>query len=261
MLGLFPTFERHHGHVGVTHPPARTTVQALEMKEITSPVVPMGVLLACTVKGRKQQSNECLAGVVCLVTRGARCKPPCERASCVPNPPAPHLRLRQPPPQPPCVPRPRQPPSPLSALHLYQPPHAPHAHQNVSTRPLSHSCAPSSLALLAQETCPCAWANDLSRSYFGERGVQPPSQTLSLCVYNMLIVSTSSRSRLLGAESVYRPQTAMPVCPAHVTHARPPAPNNPRHASCTPTPPPLHLVCAKAPHAPRETRSADPADL
>ena len=46
---------------------------------------------------------------------------------------------------------------------------------------------------------------------FWEGGLQPPSEILALCVYNMPTVSTISRPRLVGVHIVYRPQTAEPV--------------------------------------------------
>ena len=53
-------------------------------------------------------------------------------------------------------------------------------------------------------TCPCARVNAVSRPFFRERGPRPPSQILSLHVYNMPTVSTISRPRLLVVHSVYR---------------------------------------------------------
>ena len=46
----------------------------------------------------------------------------------------------------------------------------------------------------------------------GEGGLRPPSQILALRVYNMPTVSTISRPRLPVVHSVYRPQTALPLC-------------------------------------------------
>ena len=50
------------------------------------------------------------------------------------------------------------------------------------------------------------------RTVLGEGGLRPPSQILALRVYNMPTVSTISRPRLLVVHSVYRPQTAHPLC-------------------------------------------------
>ena len=52
----------------------------------------------------------------------------------------------------------------------------------------------------------------LQRTVLGEGGLRPPSQILALRVYNMPTVSTISRPRLLVVHSVYRPQTAHPLC-------------------------------------------------
>ena len=52
----------------------------------------------------------------------------------------------------------------------------------------------------------------LQRTVLGEEGLRPPSQILALRVYNMPTVSTISRPRLLVVHSVYRPQTAHPLC-------------------------------------------------
>ena len=46
----------------------------------------------------------------------------------------------------------------------------------------------------------------------GGRGPSAPSQILALRVYNMPTVSTISRPRLPVVHSVYRPQTALPLC-------------------------------------------------
>ena len=61
-------------------------------------------------------------------------------------------------------------------------------------------------------TCPCARVNAATGPFGGEGGLRPPSQILALRVYNMPTVSTISRPRLLGADSVYRLQNTMPVC-------------------------------------------------
>ena len=60
--------------------------------------------------------------------------------------------------------------------------------------------------------CPCARVNAATGPFGGEGGLRPPSQILALRVYNMPTVSTISRPRLLGADSVYRLQNTMPVC-------------------------------------------------
>ena len=52
----------------------------------------------------------------------------------------------------------------------------------------------------------------LQRTVLGEGGLRPPSQILALRVYNMPTVSTISRPRLLVVHSVYKPQTAHPLC-------------------------------------------------
>ena len=52
----------------------------------------------------------------------------------------------------------------------------------------------------------------LQRTVLGEGGLRPSSQILALRVYNMPTVSTISRPRLLVVHSVYRPQTAHPLC-------------------------------------------------
>ena len=45
-------------------------------------------------------------------------------------------------------------------------------------------------------TCPCAGVNAVRGPFFREAGLWPPSQILSLCVYNMPTVSTIRRPRL-----------------------------------------------------------------
>ena len=103
---------------------------------------------------------------------------------------------------PPCAPCQRQ-TSPFATptkMHLTPPP------------PPARVCVLSSLASAARETCPCAWVNDLSGPMFWEVGLWPISQILSLRVYDVPTVSTISRHRLIGAESVYRLHTAMPMC-------------------------------------------------
>ena len=52
---------------------------------------------------------------------------------------------------------------------------------SLNTYPYGHS----SLASLAQETCSCVRVNDLSGPFLAKGGLWPPSQILSLCVYNM----------------------------------------------------------------------------
>ena len=52
--------------------------------------------------------------------------------------------------------------------------------------------------------CPCARVNGVSGPFFREGGLRAPSQTLSLCVYNMPTVSTISRPRPFMVHSVYR---------------------------------------------------------
>ena len=61
--------------------------------------------------------------------------------------------------------------------------------------------------------CPCARVNAATGPFGGEGG-----QILALRVYNMPTVSTISRPRLLGADSVYRPQNTMPVCAGERCH-------------------------------------------
>ena len=58
-------------------------------------------------------------------------------------------------------------------------------------------------------TCPCARVNAVSGPFLGFR---PPSQILSLPVYNMPTVSTISRPRLLVGQSVYRLYPGKRVC-------------------------------------------------
>ena len=48
------------------------------------------------------------------------------------------------------------------------------------------------------------------RPILGEGGLHPHSQILAICVYNVLIVSTIRKLRLLGAYGVYK--LHMPVC-------------------------------------------------
>ena len=48
--------------------------------------------------------------------------------------------------------------------------------------------------------------------FWWEEFLQPPSQMSALHVYNMPTVSTISRPRLFEADSVYQPQTAIPMC-------------------------------------------------
>ena len=72
--------------------------------------------------------------------------------------------------------------------------------------------ASSSLASLAQETCPCAQVNNLSGLFFREGCLWPPSQILSLHIYNMPAVCTIGRPRLLVVHSVYRLYSGQPVC-------------------------------------------------
>ena len=62
--------------------------------------------------------------------------------------------------------------------------------------------APPLLALLAQETSPCAWVNDVIGPFFRLRAFQHSSQVSSLCLYNMPTVSTSSKPCLLVVCSV-----------------------------------------------------------
>ena len=59
---------------------------------------------------------------------------------------------------------------------------------------------------------PCVRVNDVSGPSLGEGGLWPPSQILALRVYNMPIVSTISRPRLLVVHRVYRPQTTILLC-------------------------------------------------
>ena len=59
---------------------------------------------------------------------------------------------------------------------------------------------------------PCVRVNDGSGPFLGEEGLRPPSQILALRVYNMPTVSTISGRCLLVVHSVYRPQTALPLC-------------------------------------------------
>ena len=59
---------------------------------------------------------------------------------------------------------------------------------------------------------PCVRVNDGSGPFWGEGGLRTPSQILALRVYNMPTVSTISRPRLLVVHSVYKPQTALPLC-------------------------------------------------
>ena len=66
--------------------------------------------------------------------------------------------------------------------------------------------------------CPCARVNAATGPFGGEGGLRPPSQILALRIYNMPTVSTISRPRLLGADSVYRPQNTMPVCAVDRCH-------------------------------------------
>ena len=59
---------------------------------------------------------------------------------------------------------------------------------------------------------PYVRAKDGSGPFWGEGGLRPPSQILALRVYNMPTVSTISRPRLPVVHTVYRPQTALPLC-------------------------------------------------
>ena len=59
---------------------------------------------------------------------------------------------------------------------------------------------------------PCVRVNDGSGPFLGEGGLRPPSQILALRVYNMPTVSTIRRLRLPVVHSVYRSQTALPLC-------------------------------------------------
>ena len=61
-------------------------------------------------------------------------------------------------------------------------------------------------------TCPCARVNAVSGPFFREGGLWPPSQILSLRVYNMLTMSTISRPRLLVGHGVYRLYPGKLVC-------------------------------------------------
>ena len=58
----------------------------------------------------------------------------------------------------------------------------------------------------------CVRVNDGPGPFWGEKGLRPPSQILALRVYNMPTVSTISGRWLLVVQSVYRPQTALPLC-------------------------------------------------
>ena len=62
--------------------------------------------------------------------------------------------------------------------------------------------------------------------------------TASLRVNNVPTLFTIGRPRVVGADSVYNLQTAMPVCPAHLVGAKPPT----RASSAPPRPPPMRLV-------------------
>ena len=70
----------------------------------------------------------------------------------------------------------------------------------LSAKPLVHPLLCAFLASLARETCTCARVNAESRTFFRERGLQPPSQMLALHVYKC-------RQRLHVADRVYRLQT------------------------------------------------------
>ena len=60
----------------------------------------------------------------------------------------------------------------------------------------------------------CVRVNDGTGPFWGEEGLWPPSQILALCIYTMPTVSIISRRCLLVVHSVYRPQTAFPLCAA-----------------------------------------------
>ena len=60
--------------------------------------------------------------------------------------------------------------------------------------------------------CPCAKVNDVSGPFFREGGRRPPSQILSLRVYNIPTVSTIRRPRLLVVYGVYRLYPGIRVC-------------------------------------------------
>ena len=58
----------------------------------------------------------------------------------------------------------------------------------------------------------CVRVNDGTGPFWGEEGLPPRSEILALRVYNMPTVSTISRRCRLVVHSVYRPQTAFPLC-------------------------------------------------
>ena len=61
--------------------------------------------------------------------------------------------------------------------------------------------------------------NDVSGPFFGEWGLWAPSQVLSLCIYNMLMVFTISKIGLLVADAVDKPQTALACCMSECHHS------------------------------------------
>ena len=70
---------------------------------------------------------------------------------------------------------------------------------------------PHSAALCTLKAFISVWENGVSSPSLAEESLLPPSQVASLRVYNMPTVPTNSRLHLIGAGSVYRLQTAIPM--------------------------------------------------
>ena len=102
-------------------------------------------------------------------------------------------------PPPPCV-RPAHRPPPVRAKSPQMLPFAAYQHST-----------PAALTV--------TWVNDVSGPFFGEWGLWAPSQVLSLCIYNMLMVFTISTIGLLVADAVDKPQTALACCMSKCRHS------------------------------------------
>ena len=89
---------------------------------------------------------------------------------------------------------------------LFHPPSGPVAPPHVCPR---EGCT---FTCVNANICPCARVNAVSGPFFRQGGLRPPSQMLSLRVYNMCTVSTTSRPCLFVVHSVYRLYSGQLIC-------------------------------------------------
>ena len=114
----------------------------------------------------------------------------------------------------------------LAAFHVPPPPPAAPVRLPRPLRSLQN--CPHTNPSFALETCPCARVCDVSGPVFWGRAPSAPFPSIVTSrLHNAAAVSAIGRPRPPGADSVYRGQTAMPVCGARLAAATLPPPPPP----------------------------------